>query len=78
MSKWTVEANADTIATIEHYYPVLFFPEQTCHVRNLGGLPYSIPLLLCENCEEVNYAQADGSGWNYCPNCGAKVESEKK
>lgn len=47
--------------------------EFTCHVMELGGLQGRIPLLLCRACGEPNYAMADGSVWNYCPNCGAKV-----
>lgn len=47
--------------------------ERTCHVEDLGGLPGMIPLLACDACGEPNYARADGSVWNYCPNCGAKV-----
>lgn len=47
--------------------------EFTCHVRELGGIQGSIPILLCRACGEPNYARADGSAWNYCPNCGAKV-----
>lgn len=47
--------------------------ELTCHVRELGGIQGSIPILLCRACGEPNYARADGSAWNYCPNCGSKV-----
>lgn len=47
--------------------------ERTCHVKDLGGLPGMIPLLACDFCGEPNYARADGSAWNYCPNCGSKV-----
>lgn len=47
--------------------------EFTCHVMELGVIQGSIPILLCRSCGEQNYARADGSVWNYCPNCGAKV-----
>lgn len=47
--------------------------EFTCHVMELGGLQGSVPILLCRACGEPNYARADGSVWNYCPCCGAKV-----
>lgn len=50
-----------------------FVQERTCHVKDLGGLPGMIPLLACDFCGEPNYARADGSAWNYCPNCGSKV-----
>lgn len=51
--------------------------ERTCRVRNLGGINDQVlPLLLCEECGEVNYSQANGEAWNYCPNCGAKVVEE--
>lgn len=50
-------------------------PERTCRVRNLGGISgNALPLLLCSECGEANYAQANGEPWRYCPNCGARVK----
>lgn len=48
-------------------------PERTCLVENLGGINGSIPILLCKSCGGLNFSKADGSTWNYCPNCGARV-----
>lgn len=28
----------------------------------------------CEECSECGYRTVFGLGWNYCPNCGAKME----
>ena len=28
----------------------------------------------CENCSECGYRTVFGSGWNYCPDCGAKMD----
>lgn len=71
MSKWAVEANSDTIATIEFNYPVQFLPERTC--RNFGGEEGT-------NGEDYDFAcgscgfRCDGlTNPNYCPKCGAKV-----
>lgn len=65
MGKWTVEADADTIATIEHHYPVQFLPERTCHIIDVNESGVGI----CDRCggyaEEVD---------NYCPNCGFRVD----
>lgn len=50
--------------------------ERTCTVANLGGRPDSLPILLCERCGAFTYSKADGSTWNYCPNCGARVKED--
>lgn len=70
MSKWKVEASADTIANIELHYPVLFVPERTCQViaRHDGPHVYEHELSCGHSCEWV---------WDgppaFCPSCGAKV-----
>jgi hypothetical protein len=71
MNKWTVEADSDTIATIELHHPVLFTPERTCRVvkktADLDGERMT-DYTCCFN----------QPGWNnnFCPNCGAKVVSD--
>lgn len=77
MSKWTVEANADTIATIECHYPVQFWPERTCRIEKRRGGWY------CTECGELvgtldteSELFIDGNAietWKFCPYCGAKV-----
>lgn len=69
MSKWTVEANADTIATIEYYYSVQFLPERTTTRNVKFKTKYGNRVPLCECC---GYSIGD-KRYNYCPNCGAKV-----
>ena len=67
-------AKWDALAQTTHSCPC--GARRTCHAQNLGGMPHSIPILLCDSCGAFNYAKADGSTWNYCPNCGAKVVGE--
>lgn len=77
MSKWTVEANADTIATIECHYPVQFWPERTCHVVSTirydyeggyAGVEY-VTKLSCGHKHTDSYGDAP----NFCSECGARV-----
>lgn len=85
MSKWTVEANADTIAAIELHYPVLFWPERTCcKVLMVWFFPATeftpnreVEYFGCSWCGEYLsdtdcYGLDDGP--NYCPNCGRMVD----
>ena len=71
MSKWTVEANADTIATIEHHYPVQFWPERATTRNGKFKTKYGNRVPLCECC---GYSIGD-KRYNFCPNCGARVVS---
>lgn len=41
-------------------------PERTCYPV------FEDEILVCSECSE----DIDGYGWNYCPNCGAKVVDE--
>lgn len=43
-----------------------YVPERTCHPV------LEDETLVCSECGE----DIDGYGWNYCPNCGARVMSE--
>lgn len=69
MSKWTVEANADTIATIEHHYHIQFWPERTTTRHGKFKTKYGNRVPLCECC---GYSIGD-KRYNFCPKCGAKV-----
>ena len=73
MNEWDFHSFSDVA---ERLADLIEPEERTCRVHNLGGLPHSIPILLCDSCGSFNYAKADGSAWNYCPSCGEKVVSE--
>lgn len=82
MSKWTVEANSDTIATIEFNYPVQFWPERTCRsvgekftCSKCGTNVYggTFRHSFCDSEGRRWYTTENPPSWNYCPNCGAKV-----
>lgn len=45
--------------------PRLYVPERTCRVVVTDENPYGLE---CSEC-----GQPDIDGWNYCPNCGARV-----
>lgn len=37
--------------------------------------PSEIPFMSeCEDCSVCGYRTVYGSGWNYCPNCGARCD----
>lgn len=67
MSKWIVDAHADTVEAIE-VNGVKYVPERTCEF-----MPYSEKSDdgICSKCGAYMYEQD-----NYCPNCGAKVVGE--
>lgn len=50
---------------IDHYFPERF-PERTCHDTDKNEWHFT-----CSNC---GYEQNGYESWNYCANCGAKVE----
>ena len=50
-------------------------PEEWVQVVH-GQWRYSGPLLECQSCGEI-YSRLGGNAgklWNYCPNCGAKMD----
>lgn len=54
-----------------------YVPERTCRVIDIGAaMESALPLLECSECGGLNYSQANGDPWRYCPNCGAKVVGE--
>ena len=44
------------------------------------GHPHSYGFVRCSACHGCNIwgEWADGEKWNYCPNCGAKMDKEKE
>lgn len=70
MSKWTVEANADTIATIECHYPVQFWPERTCRVERMEIDEFGRYFYL--SCGHMQMTH-NNSALPYCPICGVRV-----
>lgn len=75
MSKWTVEANSDTIATIEFNYPVQFLPERTCRAeQDYDAMEDGVPdcrIWRCSCGEAFPYWR--GGRPSFCAECGAKV-----
>lgn len=52
-------------------------PEEWAPVVH-GQWRYSGPLLECQSCGEI-YSRLGGNAgklWNYCPNCGAKMDGD--
>ena len=69
MTKWTVEADADTISNIETNYPVLFWPERICLPVYAGSYDSN------PKCSACGEHLADGvlKLPKYCGECGARV-----
>ena len=73
MSKWIVDAHADTVEAIE-VNGVKYVPERTCHVE---GSCYDE--LLEEDYTDLSCGHhLRGAAWefDFCPVCGAKVVGE--
>lgn len=79
MSKWIVDAHADTVEAIE-VNGVKYVPERTCHMEfRKHGAIYDVFYFDCcdeEFSESRTDQYASGISGNVCPYCGAKVVGE--